>query len=380
MLAIIPKRIFDGHKFHSNSALMIQDQKIIGRCRIETLPENIKIHHFKDATLVPGFIDLQVNGGGGVMFNQETTFEGIAKICSAHRNYGTTHLLPTLISDSKTQITNALRATQLAISKGINEVLGVHLEGPWLNQIKKGAHDSNLFHSPSHTEISNYPWLTNGKVLCTVAPEMLSIEQLQILKQHDIIIFAGHSDATFNEFLSEKSSLISGFTHLFNAMSPLTGREPGVVGAAFSLNHAACSIIADGIHVHPSNILNAHKIKPHSKLFLVTDAMASVGSLNNSFLLNGEEITVENNTLINEQGNLAGAHIGMDASVANLIKWGIEEGEAYRMAGYYPAKAINVDDKLGLIQPGYQASLTLLSSDNTCIATYVNGTRYDSKR
>ncbi len=181
-----------------------------------------------------------------------------------------------------------------------------------------------------------------------------------------------HSNATADALTDKKLALTDGFTHLFNAMSPFEGREPGVVGTALNTDHAWCSVITDGIHVHPNSFLLAHKAKPQGKLLIITDAMASLGSKTNRFELNGETIEVIDNKLVNAEGSLAGAHIGMDESVANVISWGIEEQEALKMASTYPAQAMGVNN-LGLLKPGYRAAATILSSQYQSQAVLVDG-------
>ncbi|GAK88054.1 N-acetylglucosamine-6-phosphate deacetylase [Vibrio ponticus] len=192
------------------------------------------------------------------------------------------------------------------------------------------------------------------------------------MQQKDVIISCGHSNATASELTHEKLSKVNGFTHLFNAMSPFEGREPGVVGTALNTDHAWCSIITDGIHVHPQSFLLAHKAKPQGKLLIVTDAMATVGSKTNRFELDGQIIEVIDNMLVNAEGSLAGAHIGMDESVANVITWGIAEQEALKMASSYPAQAMQIDN-LGKLQQGFRAAATVLDDNYRSQAVLVDG-------
>lgn len=373
--AISAPRIFDGNHYHYNCALVWEENQIASILPIGELPNEIEHQHFPTGLIAPGFIDIQVNGGGDVMFNNDITTLGMATICQAHRKHGTAYLLPTLISSTPENIQHALNATQQAMEESVAGVLGVHLEGPWLNEEKKGAHDANLFYSPTVEQLESFQWPKQGKVLVTAAIENIDRSALLWMKEHQVILSCGHSNAKAAQLPDEKRLLIDGFTHLFNAMSPLEGREPGVVGTALYSDHSWCSIITDGIHVHPQNVMLAHKAKPQGKLLIVTDAMATVGRKTNQFELDGETIKVVDNKLVNSNGSLAGAHIGMDQSVANVIRWGIDEEEALKMAATYPAQALHCDD-LGMLQPHFRAAATILDDDYQSQAVMVDGILY----
>ncbi|KHT47796.1 N-acetylglucosamine-6-phosphate deacetylase [Vibrio sinaloensis] len=373
--AISAPRIFDGRQYHSNSALLWRDNHIEAIVPLEELSSEIPVQHFSDSIICPGFIDIQVNGGGGVMFNNDTTPATMQTITEAHRKHGTAYLLPTLISATPTKISEALLACQQALNDRLPGVLGIHLEGPWLNPAKKGAHDSALFYSPSLESLQQLPWPDKGQLLITCATERVDVGALSWLEAQGATISCGHSNATFEQLPAEKLKHIDGFTHLFNAMSPLEGRAPGAVGTALLTDHAWCSIITDGIHVHPQSVLLAHRIKPKGKLLIVTDAMGSVGSANDQFELDGEVISVVNGKLVNQEGALAGAHIGMDESVANAIQWGIDEAEVLKMASTYPAQALKCE-QLGYLRPGFKAAATVLSNEYQSRAVLVDGKLY----
>ncbi|MFC5080307.1 N-acetylglucosamine-6-phosphate deacetylase [Vibrio thalassae] len=369
--AITAKTIFDGEQYHSDSALVWRGDQIVDIVAA-ALPSSVIVTDVGDKMVAPGFIDIQVNGGGDVMFNSETTADGIDTICRAHRQHGTAYLLPTLISATPEQMKTALIATESAIEQGVAGVIGVHLEGPWLNKDKKGAHDANKFYSPTIEQLEAFPWVERGVNLVTLAAENVDTQALNWLQQHHVVVSCGHSNATLHELTTEKRASLNGFTHVFNAMSAIEGREPGVVGTALMTDHAWCSIIVDGIHVAPQNVLMAHRLKPEGKLLIVTDAMASVGSKTNRFVLDGEEISVQDGKLVNSSGALAGAHIGMDQSVANAIAWGLEEAEVLRMASTYPAQALNLN-RVGVLKPGYRAAATVLNCDYSAYAVLVDG-------
>lgn len=374
--AISAPRIFDGSDYHTNAALLWCDDHIEAITPLEELSSEVPVQHFGDSVICPGFIDIQVNGGGGVMFNNNITAQGIKAICTAHRQHGTAHILPTLISTTPENIQLALNATEQGLSDQVAGLLGVHLEGPWLNIDKKGAHDPNLFYAPSVEYLNQFTWPNQGKVLITAAVENIEPRALKWMKAQNFILSCGHSNAKASQLTEEKLSYIDGFTHLFNAMSPFEGREPGVVGTALSTDSAWCSIITDNIHVHPQSFLLAHKAKPQGKMLIVTDAMATVGSEKDYFELDGEVIRVVDNKLVNSRGSLAGAHIGMDESVANVIEWGIPEDEALKMASTYPAQALQCNN-LGLLSRGYRASATVLGNNYLSKAVVVDGQLYE---
>lgn len=370
--AISAKRIFDGEVFHTNSALLWEDDTIIDIVPIKNIPKHVTIKDYPESTITPGFIDIQVNGGGGVMFNECTNAAGIDIICKAHRKHGTAYLLPTLISDTHQKVSEALIAAQSALDNKVPGMLGIHLEGPWLNPEKKGAHNDKHFYDPEISRLKLLPWLQTGTTLITLAPEKVNNDSIEWLSKNGAILSCGHSNATSEELYNKSLEHISGFTHLYNAMSPFEGRQAGVVGTALMSDHAWCSIITDNIHVSKESGLLAHRVKPKGKLVIVTDAMASLSSETNSFKLNDELISVVDNKLVNANGNLAGAHIGMDDSVANVIGWGIDEAEAFKMASTYPAKAIK-QDRLGKLKPGFYASATIIGSDYKSQQVLVHG-------
>lgn len=219
------------------------------------------------------------------------------------------------------------------------------------------------------------PWLSSGATLVTLAPEMVTTEVLSWLSEKKVIVSCGHSNAIQAQLHSEKIRYVNGFTHLYNAMSPLEGREPGVVGTALLNDNTWCSIITDGIHVSENSTLLAHRSKPAGKLFIVTDAMATVGSQKDTFVLNDETVRVVDGKLVNTQGSLAGAHIGMDQSVANVIQWGVPEEEALKMASTYAAKAMQ-QDTLGYLAKGFRAAITILDDEYASQGVVVDGKLY----
>lgn len=328
------------------------------------------------ATLLPGFIDIQVNGGGGVLFNNACTPQALATIAAAHRRYGTTGMLPTLISDTAEVMAEAIAATRQAIAQGVPGVLGIHLEGPYLSPARKGTHDAQKFRVPDAQEIAVDTSLDNGVTLITLAPERVPLDDIRAFVAGGAVVFAGHTAATYEQARDGIAAGVSGFTHLYNAMSPLAGREPNAVGAALEDPAVWCGVIVDGVHVHPASLRVALAAKPRGKLLLVTDAMPMVGADSPSFDLYGETITAIDGVVRNAAGALAGSALDMATAVRNSVQWlGVDLAEAARMASTYPAQCIGLGKRLGRIAPGYQADLVLVDADVHVLGTWVAGQR-----
>ncbi|KUF28670.1 N-acetylglucosamine-6-phosphate deacetylase [Xanthomonas phaseoli] len=328
------------------------------------------------ATLLPGFIDIQVNGGGGVLFNNARDPQALATIAAAHRRFGTTGMLPTLISDTAQVMAEAIDATRQAIAQGVPGVLGIHLEGPYLSPARKGTHDADKFRVPDAHEIAVDTSLDNGVTLITLAPERVPVEDIRAFVSGGAIVFAGHTAATYEQARDGIAAGVSGFTHVYNAMSQLAGREPNAVGAALEDPNVWCGVIVDGVHVHPASLRVALAAKPRGKLLLVTDAMPMVGSDSASFDLYGETITAVDGVVRNADGALAGSALDMATAVRNSVRWlGVDLAEAARMASTYPAQCIGLGERLGRIAPGYQADLVLVDEDVQVLGTWVAGQR-----
>ena len=329
--------------------------------------------------LLPGFIDAQVNGGGGVLFNNTPDVESLRTLAAAHRRFGTTALLPTLISDDVEVMRTAIAATREAITAGVPGVIGIHLEGPYIAPARKGTHNPDKFRVPDADEIAMAASLDNGVTLLTLAPERVPLETIRALVERGVIVAAGHTASSYEDAKAGLDAGIRGFTHLYNAMSPLTGREPGAVGAALEDRDSWVGIIADGVHVHPASLRVALAAKPRGKVMLVTDAMPPVGADDPSYELYGEVITAVDGVVRNAAGSLAGSALDMATAVRNAVhQLGLPLDEAARMAARYPAQFLNVDDRLGEIAEGYQADLVLLDDALQVRATWIAGQREDA--
>ena len=324
--------------------------------------------------LVPGFIDAQVNGGGGVLFNNDTSVDAINAIGRAHRRFGTTGFLPTLISDDAAVMQRAITATRDAIEQGVPGVLGIHLEGPYLAPARKGTHDDAKFRVPDADEIAMATSLDNGISLLTLAPERVPTESIRAIVQRGGIVMAGHTAGSYDEIRAGIDAGITGFTHLYNAMTPLQGREPGAVGAALEDDACWCGVIVDGVHVHPASLRVALKAKPRGRVFLVTDAMPMVGGDDPSFDLYGETITAIDGVVRNAAGALAGSALDMASAVRNSVHLlGLPLDEACRMAAQYPAEFLGIGGSHGRIAPGYRADLVLLDGEVCVQRSWIGG-------
>lgn len=324
--------------------------------------------------LLPGFIDTQVNGGGGVLFNDETSVEGIAAIGRAHRAYGTTGFLPTLISDELSVIDKAMRAVEDAIAADVPGVLGIHIEGPFISKQRKGIHNPNLFRTLDAESKALLKSLKRGKTLVTLAPENCAPEDIRELAEAGVILAAGHTNATYAETKAALAAGVTGFTHLFNAMSPLQHRAPGVVGAALENQTAYCGLIADGHHVDWPVLGIALRTRPHDRFMLVTDAMPSVGSKTKSFMLNGQPIHVENGVCVGPDGTLAGSDLDMVTAVRNMVEHvGVSVEDAGLMAATAPARFLGLGAARGSLVPGQRADMVWLDDRLNLNATFIGG-------
>jgi N-acetylglucosamine-6-phosphate deacetylase len=324
--------------------------------------------------LLPGFIDSQVNGGGGVLFNDAPSVESIRAIGRAHRRFGTTGFLPTLISTDLDIMARAIAAVRGAIEAGVPGVLGIHIEGPYLSLARKGVHDPAKLRELDASALGLLTSLRGGRTLVTLAPEVTTPQIIEKLVAAGVVVSAGHTNATYAEISTALRHGLTGFTHLFNAMSQLTGREPGAVGAALEDPTSWCGIIVDGAHTDPVVLRIALRCKPHDRFMLVTDAMPSVGTNNDSFELQGRRITVSGSTCLDEDGRLAGSNIDMATCVRNAISMlGLSLPEAVRMASQGPAEFLGLAHDTGRIAPGLRADLVLADEGLKVLETWIAG-------
>lgn len=324
--------------------------------------------------VMPGFIDTQVNGGGGVLFNDETSVAGVRAIAEAHARYGTTALLPTLISDSPDRIAMALDAVDAAIEAEVPGVVGVHIEGPFLNVARKGIHDSSRFRLLDAQMVELLTRPRRGKVIVTLAPELAHRDDIARLAEAGVRVCAGHTEVPYDAALAAFDAGLSGITHLFNAMPPMVQRTPGLVGAALDDPRPWCGLIVDGVHVAPAVLRIALKARGHERMMLVTDAMSSVGAETKDFVLQGRQIRVRDGICSYEDGTLAGSDLDMAAAVANAMGMlGLEPAVAARLAAGNPAAFLGLEAERGTLAVGLRADWVQLTGAMAPVATYIGG-------
>ncbi|MFV8817254.1 N-acetylglucosamine-6-phosphate deacetylase [Haliea sp. E17] len=372
-------RIFTGEQHLEGYSLLLENGRIAALLpRAQAQAITASRYDLQGGTLLPGFIDLQVNGGGGVLFNDSPDIGTLRIMGEAHRQFGTTGFLPTLISADLDTMRRAIAAVDEAIAQEVPGVLGIHLEGPLLNPDRRGIHDARWFRQLDEELFSLLTRQSPGCTLVTIAPECCRPEQIRRLAEHGVIVAAGHTGASYEQVCDAMDAGLTGFTHLFNAMSPLQSRAPGAVGAALAADRGWFGIIADGYHVHPAALRVAVRAREAGAALLVTDAMPTVGSDLTQFELGSESISLCDGRLLNPGGTLAGSHLDMLAAVNNAAAFaGIDWFEAARMASLYPARVLGLEDQLGRLAPGYRANLLALDSQGSPRASWVAGLQGD---
>ncbi len=373
--AFVNGRVLTDQGFRDDLAVLVEGHTIADLIsRDDKRIDARNRHDLAGAYLLPGFIDCQVNGGGGVLFNNDPDIEALRRIGQAHRRFGTTGYLPTLISDDAAVMRRAIAAVREAIEQRMPGVLGIHLEGPYLAPARKGTHDAGKFRTTDAQEIELATSLDNGCTLITLAPEQVPATDIRALVARGAIVAAGHTAGTYEQIRAGLDAGVRGFTHLYNAMSALQGREPGAVGAALEDRDSWCGIIVDGVHVHPASLRVALAAKPRGKVFLVTDAMPPVGADDPSYALYGEIITARDGVVRNAAGALAGSALDMITAVRNAMSMlGISLEEAARMASTYPAAFLGLGRTHGRIAAGYRADLVALDAGLDVVATWIGG-------
>lgn len=359
-----------------DTALVIADGRI--REIAKNAPQGAEIHDLGGGYLVPGFIDTQVNGGGGVLFNDAPTIETVAAIAAAHRRFGTTGLLPTLVSDDAATIERAMDAVDAAIKAGVPGILGIHIEGPFIHRDRRGIHAERFVRTPTQGELDLLSRPSNGVTLVTLAPECVPYGTIQRLRTAGAIVAAGHSTADYATTRAALAEGLSGFTHLFNAMTPFGSREPGMVGAALEDRASRFGLIVDGHHVHPASLRVALAARGLDGAMLVTDAMPPAGTEMTRFALQGREITVADGALRGDDGTLAGSALTMDLALRNAIDLlGLDLADASRLASANPAAFLGMETLRGALAPGLAADLVHLDETLEVRRVWIGGHLFD---
>jgi N-acetylglucosamine-6-phosphate deacetylase len=372
--AISAERIFDGYGWHNNAVILIDSgliqciaprDQIAGDWPTEVAPPG--------TMLAPGFIDLQVNGGGGTLLNDEPTPEAMRAIARAHRRYGTTSCLPTLISDTHAKARAAVAAAKLV--EGTDGILGLHLEGPFISRSRPGIHREDYI-LPATTD--DLDWLgelsTVGSSMVTLAPECVPAGFVKTLVASGIRVSVGHSEATPATLIRAIDDGLSGVTHLFNAMPAMSAREPGIIGVALTDERLTAGVILDGIHVDPLVVRAVFSSKNGSNIALVSDAMPTVGTEEDHFELLGRQIQLRHGRLVSENGTLAGAHLDLASAVKNAVTLvGISLDDALRAASLVPARFLGIEHHRGTLSAGARADIVALTTNLDVLTTWIAG-------
>lgn len=373
LFALTGARVFDGTHILEDRAVVVDGARIVAVPREKDLDSGIARQPLA-GLIAPGFIDTQVNGGGGVLFNDVRTVDGLRTIAAAHRAFGTTGLMPTFITDTRERMAEAVDAVGAALAARVPGILGIHVEGPFINPARKGVHDPAYMRPIDEGDIAILTSLREGRTIVTLAPEMNPMAAVGRLSAAGILVCAGHTAGDYDTVMEACGHGLRGFTHLFNAMPPLLGREPATVGAALDSNGTWCGIIADGHHVSDAALRIALAAKGKEHVMLVTDAMSVTGTDLALFELHGRTIYRRDGKLTTEDGTLAGSDLDMAAAVRNAVnRLGVALPEALRMASLNPARFLRLDHELGRIAPGYRADLVLLDDDGMVRRTWIGG-------
>jgi N-acetylglucosamine-6-phosphate deacetylase len=378
--ALTGAQIFTGSEFINNYAVIIVDGIIKAVTENNALDVTMPRHHLSGGFLAPGFIDIQVNGGGGALLNSDPHLDGVKTIAKSHRRHGTTGLLPTVITDERHVMISAIEAVRAARQAYVPGILGIHIEGPFLDPARRGAHPERHIRPLDETDLEILAQSECGRILLTVSPSQVPPETIRRLTDLGIAVSLGHSDATYEQTMAALAAGAKGFTHLFNAMSQMTNRAPGMVGAGLTTD-SYCGIIADGHHVHPASLRAALAVKGSCKLCLVTDAMPTAAGGPDRFLLQGREVIRINGKLTLEDGTLAGSDLTMDAALRYAVQQlNVPLSEALCMASANPAAFIGLDCVYGKIAQGYCADLVHLDAQLRVQSTWISGLHAEGEK
>jgi len=372
--AVLADRVFDGRVWQRDTAVMVRDGRIVGLASPGEIPSGWAQSRVPAGVFVTaGFIDLQVNGGGGVLLNDQPTADGMRAIARAHRRYGTTACLPTLITDTREQMRSAIASARSVA--GSDGVLGLHLEGPFISPQRPGVHRPDRIVQPRAGDLEQLCELAGaGRSLVTLAPECVPAGFVMTLASAGVRVSIGHSEASAAIVAQAVAEGATGVTHLFNAMPPFSARDPGIVGTALSEPRLTAGLIVDGIHVDPVSVRTAFAAKGADRIALVTDAMPTVGTSLDRFNLVGRAIKLVNGRLTTEEGTLAGAHLDMASAVRNAVRFAkVPLEDALRAASLTPAQFLGIENERGAIVPGARADLVALTDTLTVAATWIDG-------
>ena len=370
---VLADKVFDGHAWHDETGILIRDGRIVGLATRAEVPDWPQTRLPTGVFLAPGFIDLQVNGGGGVLLNDQPTADGMRAIARAHRRYGTTGCLPTLITDTRERMRTAIAAARTTASR--DGIVGLHLEGPFISPKRPGVHPTDQIVQPVAGDLEALCDLAGaGRSLVTLAPECVPAGFVRTLASSGVRVSIGHSEAPAAAVMQAVEDGLTGVTHLFNAMPPMSARAPGIVGVALAEPRLTAGLILDGIHVDPVSVRAAFAAKGFDRIALVTDAMPTVGASLDRFELVGRTVRLTDGRLTTEAGTLAGAHLDTATAVRNAVRLAkLPLADALRAASLTPARFLGLDQERGALIPGARADLVALNQDLVAVATWVDG-------
>lgn len=380
VLALTNARVFDGDEFIDGQAVLVEGGKVKAIVSKSDVPADASSEDLGGKLLVPGFVDVQVNGGAGVMFNDAQSVDALKTIVSGHRKYGSTTLMPTLITDRFEVMQAAADSIESASEQDVPGVRGVHFEGPYFSVARRGVHLEQYIRSVDEGAFELFTRKGLGAVIVTLAPEEVPAEFISSLNEAGVRVCAGHTSATYDQAAAGFDAGVTGVTHLYNAMPPMMNREPGLIGAAYDRGDIYCGLIVDGIHLHHATSRSVFASLPSHKVMLVTDAMATVGAKDKSFNLYGTQISVKDGVLATEEGRLAGSDLDMMEAVRiTRDEVGVNFAETLRMASLYPATYLGLQDQIGRIAEGFDADFALIDeATNKVVRTWIKGGGEDS--
>ncbi|USG63149.1 N-acetylglucosamine-6-phosphate deacetylase [Sneathiella marina] len=374
MFALSNGKIYAGDTWLENHSVLVDNGKIVKICNVEDIPSSCPVDDLEGGFLVPGFVDVQVNGGGGVLLNNSPDKSSIVTVAAAHRKFGTTSLAPTFITDEKTKMQEMAGAVETALMENSPGIKGIHFEGPFLNIERKGVHDAKFIRLMDDCFLKLIADHDLGQVIVTLAPEKVTLDYIRTLVEAGAIVCAGHTNATYDQTQAAMDAGLTGFTHLHNAMPAMQSRKPGVIGAALENQDCFCGVIADGHHVHWATLGTTLAAKGADRIMLVTDAMSSVGTDETEFMLGDQRIDVRDGKCVTAEGVLAGSALDMATAVRNVSRLpGQSLLSAVKMASTTPATFLGLNDKIGKIQSGFDADLVLLNKEVEAVRTWIAG-------
>lgn len=356
----------------SSQAVLVEHGRVAALVDPGEVPADAGRCDLGGGLLVPGFIDVQANGGGGIQFNDAPTSETLRTMTAAHARLGTTGLMPTLTSADYPTIAAAVAAVDRAVADGMPGLLGLHVEGPFVSPARHGIHDPRLFRPLDAEGVRILTSLHHGTLMVTLAPECAAPEQIATLVRAGVIVSLGHSDADYDTAVRALQAGARGFTHLYNAMSPLGTRSPAMVGAGLDARAAWCGIIMDGHHVHPAALRVAYACKGADKLVLVTDANAPAGTAMTTFAMQGKTVTIRDGVCVGPDGTIAGSCLDMAGAFRNAMRFlSVSPETASRMASRNAADFLGLDG--GRIAVGARADFVLLDEAFRVVRTWIGG-------